>query len=81
MVKDDFHRTRGLYYNNVEIPIDRHGEGFKLITRIPVSYTHLDVYKRQGYDMILLKTHLEKGSFKWNFGIYTIRIKNRQAVQ
>lgn len=34
MVKDDFHRTRGLYYNNVEIPIDRHSEGFKLITRI-----------------------------------------------
>ncbi len=34
MVKDDNHRTRGLYYNNVEIPIDTHGEGFKLITRI-----------------------------------------------
>ena len=34
MVKDDFHRTRGLYFNNIEIPIDRHGEGFKLITRI-----------------------------------------------
>ena len=34
MVKDDNHRTRGLYYNNVEIPIDRYGEGFKLITRI-----------------------------------------------
>ncbi|MBE5889357.1 MAG: excinuclease ABC subunit UvrC [Lachnospiraceae bacterium] len=34
MVKDDFHRTRGLYFNNVEIPIDRHSEGFKLITRI-----------------------------------------------
>lgn len=34
MVKDDYHRTRGLYYNNVEIPIDRHSEGFKLITRI-----------------------------------------------
>ncbi|MCM1106014.1 MAG: excinuclease ABC subunit UvrC [Blautia sp.] len=34
MVKDDFHRTRGLYYKNVEIPIDRHGEAFKLITRI-----------------------------------------------
>lgn len=34
MVKDDFHRTRGLYFNNEEIPIDRHGEGFKLITRI-----------------------------------------------
>lgn len=34
MVKDDSHRTRGLYYNNVEIPIDTHGEGFRLITRI-----------------------------------------------
>lgn len=34
MVKDDFHRTRGLYYNNVEIPIDRQSEGFKLITRV-----------------------------------------------
>ncbi len=34
MVKDDFHRTRGLYFNNVELPIDRHSEGFKLITRI-----------------------------------------------
>src|SRR5699024_3867316 len=28
MVKDDYHRTRGLYYNNVEIPIDTHSEGF-----------------------------------------------------
>ncbi len=34
MVKDDNHRTRGLYYQNVEIPIDRYSEGFKLITRI-----------------------------------------------
>jgi excinuclease ABC subunit C len=34
MVKDDNHRTRGLYYNNEEIPIDRSSEGFKLITRI-----------------------------------------------
>ncbi len=34
MVKDDNHRTRGLYYHNQEIPIDRHGEGFQLITRI-----------------------------------------------
>ena len=34
MVKDDNHRTRGLYYNNVEIPIDSHSEGFQLITRI-----------------------------------------------
>lgn len=34
MVKDDNHRTRGLYYNNVEVSIDRHSEGFRLITRI-----------------------------------------------
>ena len=34
MVKDDNHRTRGLYYQNKEIPIDRRSEGFKLITRI-----------------------------------------------
>ena len=34
MVKDDNHRTRGLYFNNVEIPIDIHSEGFHLITRI-----------------------------------------------
>lgn len=34
MVKDDNHRTRGLYFNNVEIPIDHRSEGFKLITRI-----------------------------------------------
>lgn len=34
MVKDDNHRTRGLYYNNVEVPIDRHSEAFRLITRI-----------------------------------------------
>ena len=34
MVKDDHHNTRGLYYHNVEIPIDRHNEGFKLITRV-----------------------------------------------
>lgn len=34
MVKDDNHRTRGLYFNNIEIPIDTHSEGFHLITRI-----------------------------------------------
>ncbi len=34
MVKDDFHRTRGLYFNNVELPIDKNSEGFQLITRI-----------------------------------------------
>ena len=34
MVKDDHHRTRGLYYQNEEIPIDRTSEAFHLITRI-----------------------------------------------
>lgn len=34
MVKDDHHRTRGLYFRGEEIPIDHHSEGFKLITRI-----------------------------------------------
>ena len=34
MVKDDHHRTRGLFYNNVEVPIERTSEGFRLITRI-----------------------------------------------
>ena len=34
MVKDDMHRTRGLYYNNTELAIDKGSEGFKLITRV-----------------------------------------------
>lgn len=34
MVKDDKHRTRGIYFNNVELPIDRDSEGFRLVTRI-----------------------------------------------
>ncbi len=34
MVKDDHHRTRGLYFHNTEIPISRSSEGFKLVTRI-----------------------------------------------
>ena len=34
MVKDDYHRTRGIYYKNRELPIDTHSEGFKLVTRI-----------------------------------------------
>lgn len=34
MVKDESHKTRGLYFNNIEIPIDTHSEGFRLITRI-----------------------------------------------
>lgn len=34
MVKDDRHRTRGIYFNNEELPVDRDSEGFRLITRI-----------------------------------------------
>lgn len=34
MVKDDNHRTRGLYYQNREVPIGRDSEAFRLITRI-----------------------------------------------
>ncbi len=34
MVKDDNHRTRGLYYQNEEISIDKDAECFRLITRI-----------------------------------------------
>ena len=34
MVKDDHHNTRGLYFHDTELPIDRHSEGFHLITRI-----------------------------------------------
>ena len=34
MVKDDHHRTRGLYYQNEEIAIDRSSEAFRLVTRI-----------------------------------------------
>ena len=34
MVKDDNHHTRGIYYNNIEMPIDTGSEGFKLITRV-----------------------------------------------
>ena len=34
MVKDDHHRTRGVYFNNVEIPVDINSEGFRLVTRI-----------------------------------------------
>ncbi len=34
MVKDDKHRTRGIYFHNMELPIDRDSEGFRLVTRI-----------------------------------------------
>lgn len=34
MVKDEKHRTRGMFYSNKELPIDKSSELFKLITRI-----------------------------------------------
>ncbi len=34
MVKDDKHRTKGIYFEDREIPVDIHSEGFKLATRI-----------------------------------------------
>ncbi|MBQ9550179.1 MAG: excinuclease ABC subunit UvrC [Lachnospiraceae bacterium] len=34
MVKDDHHRTRGIYFNNEELPVDSHSECFRLVTRI-----------------------------------------------
>lgn len=34
MVKDEHHRTRGLYFQGREVAIDTSGEGFQLITRI-----------------------------------------------
>lgn len=34
MVKDDRHRTRGLYYRDEELPIRTDSEAFKLITRV-----------------------------------------------
>ena len=46
MVKVDHHRTRGLYYNNLEIPIDTDSEG-------SVSYTHLRPVPRTRASMLL----------------------------
>ena len=34
MVKDDHHRTRGLYYEDAEVPMDRTSESFRLVTRV-----------------------------------------------
>ncbi|MCP1101456.1 excinuclease ABC subunit C [Aequitasia blattaphilus] len=34
MVKDDYHRTRGLFYENKELPLEKDSEAFRLITRI-----------------------------------------------
>ena len=34
MVKDDYHRTRGLYYNNEIIQFPKNSEAFRMITRL-----------------------------------------------
>lgn len=34
MIKDDKHRTRGLFFDEKEIPLNKSSEGFKLLTRI-----------------------------------------------
>ena len=34
MVKDDFHRTRGIFFDEEEIAIDKNSEAFRLVTRI-----------------------------------------------
>ncbi len=48
MVKDDHHRTRGLYFHDQEIPIDTHGQGFRLITRIQDETHHFAIeYHKQ----------------------------------
>lgn len=59
MVKDDHHRTRGLYFNNVEIPISKDSEGFKLITRVQdeahrfaIEY-HRSLHRNEGIHSVL----------------------------
>ena len=59
MVKDDNHRTRGLYFNNVELPIDTHSEGFKLITRIQDEVHRFSVeYHRKKHTKSALENSL-----------------------
>ena len=59
MVKDDHHRTRGLYYNQKEVPIARDSEGFKLITRVQdeahrfaIEY-HRSLHRNEGIHSML----------------------------
>ena len=60
MVKDDFHRTRGLYFNNVEVPIDTRSEGFKLITRIQDEAHHFAIeYHRSLHSKGQIKSSLD----------------------
>lgn len=60
MVKDDHHRTRGLYFNNQEISIDSHSEGFKLITRIQDEAHRFAIeYHRSLRSKTLIKSELD----------------------
>lgn len=60
MVKDDFHRTRGLYFNNIEIPINRNSEGFKLVTRIQDEAHRFAIeYHRSLRSKVLIKSVLD----------------------
>ena len=63
MVKDDHHRTRGLYFNNVEIPIDTSGEGFRLITRIQDEAHRFAIeYHRSLRNRSILSWMISRGS-------------------
>lgn len=60
MVKDDKHRTRGLYYNNVEIPFNTHSEGFRLITRIQDEAHRFAIdYHRKIRSKVQVKSQLD----------------------
>lgn len=59
MVKDDHHRTRGLYFNQKEIPLAKDSEGFKLITRVQdeahrfaIEY-HRSLHRNEGIHSVL----------------------------
>ena len=43
MVKDDKHRTRGIYFHNIELPVDRDSEAFRLVTRIQDEAHRFDI--------------------------------------
>ena len=43
MVKDDNHRTRGIFFQGEELPIPLQGEGFKLMTRIQDETHRFDI--------------------------------------
>ncbi len=60
MVKDDKHQTRGLYYNNIEIPLDIRSEGFKLIGRIQDEAHRFAIeYHRKTHNKIQINSVLD----------------------